>query len=63
MNTIWCKNPCVKKFAKTRKHNVLKTILGPRDNANLIQNELDAFYLLISDIMIEEMVRCTNLQI
>ena len=62
-NTKWYNNPCVSKFTKTQKHNVLKTILGPEDDANLIQSKLDAFYLLISDIMIEEIAHCTNIQI
>ena len=40
-NTKWYKNPCVSKFAETQKHNVLKTILGARSNANLIKSELE----------------------
>ena len=57
----WYKNPFVSKFAKTPSRNLLKFPPGPRNNARHIEDELQAFLLLITDEMIEEIVRCTNM--
>jgi len=61
--TKWCKTPCVSKFAKTRRENIVKTFPGPINNARLVQDEVQAFQMLISDDMIEEIVRYTNIHI
>ena len=61
--TKWYKNPCVSKFAKTPSRNLLKFLPGPRNNARHIEDELQAFLLLITDEMIEEIVGCTNMYI
>ena len=61
--TKWYKNPCVSKFAKTSSRNLLKFLPGPRNNARHIEDELQAFLLLITDEMIEEIVGCTNMYI
>ena len=61
--TKWYKNPCVSKFAKTPSQNLLKFLLGPRNNASHIEDEVQAFLLLITDEMIEEIVGCTNMYI
>ena len=61
--TKWYKNPCVSKFAKTSSRNLLKFLPGPRNNASYIEDELQAFLLLISDEMIEKIVGCTNMHI
>ena len=61
--TKWYKNPCVSKFAKTSLQNLLKFYLGPRNNASHIEDELQAFLLLITNEMIEEIVECTNMYI
>ena len=57
------KNPCVSKFAKTPSRNLLKFLPGSRNNARHIEDELQAFLLLITDEMIEEIVGCTNMYI
>ena len=57
------KNPCVSKFAKTPSRNLLKFYPGPRNNASHIEDELQAFLLLITNEMIEEIVGCTNMYI
>ena len=59
--TKWYKNPCVSKFAKTPSRNLLKVLPGPKNNARHIEDELQAFLLLITDEMIEEIVGCTNM--
>ena len=59
--TKWCKNPCVSKFAKTPAQNIVKLLPGPRNNARHFEDELQAFLLLITDEMIKEIVRCTNM--
>ena len=41
----------------------MKLLPGPRNNARHIEDELQAFLLLIRDEMIEEIVRCTNMYI
>ena len=56
-------NPCVSKFAKTPSRNLLKFLPGPRNNARHIEDKLQAFLLLITDEMIEEIVGCTNMYI
>ena len=61
--TKWYKNPCVSKFAKTPSRNLLKFLPGPRNNASHIEDKLQAFLLLITDEMIEEIVGCTNMYI
>ena len=61
--TKWYKNPCVSKFAKTPSRNLLKFLPGPRNNARHIEYELQAFLLLITDEMIEDIVGCTNMYI
>ena len=61
--TKWYKNPCVSKFANTPLRNLLKFLPGPRNNARHIEDELQAFLLLITDEMIEEIVKCTNMYI
>ena len=61
--TKWYKNSCVSKFTKTPSRNLLKFLPGPRNNARHIENELQAFLLLITDEMIEEIVGCTNVYI
>ena len=61
--TIWYKNSCVSKFAKTSSRNLLKFLPGPRNNGSHIEHELQAFLLLITDEMIEEIVGCTNMYI
>ena len=61
--TKWCKNSCVSKFAKTPTRNIVKLFPGPRNNARHIEDELQVFLLLIIDVMIEEIVRCTNMYI
>ena len=61
--TKWYKNPCVSNFAKTPSRNLLKFLPGPRNNASHIEDELQAFLLLITDEMIEEIVGCTNMYI
>ena len=59
--TKWYKNPCVSKFAKTPSRNLLKLYPGPRNNASHIEDELQAFLLLVTNEMIEEIVGCTNM--
>ena len=59
--TKWYKNPCVSKFAKTPSRNLLKFLPGPRNNPSHIEDELQAFLLLITDEMIEEIVGYTNM--
>ena len=61
--TKWYKNSCLSKFAKTSSRNLLKFVPGPRNNASHIEDELQAFLLLITDEMIEEIVGCTNMYI
>ena len=61
--TKWYKNPCVCKFAKTPSRNLLKFVSGPRNNTSHIEDELQAFLLLITDGMTEEIVGCTNMYI
>ena len=61
--TKWYKNPCVSKFAKTPSRNLLKFYPSPRNNASHIEDELQAFLLLITNEMIEEIVGCTNMYI
>ena len=61
--TKWYKSPCVSKFAKTSSRNLLKFLSGPRNNARHIEDELQAFLLLITDEMIENIVGCTNMYI
>src|SRR5215510_3273223 len=61
--TKWCKTPCVSKFAKTRRENIAMTFPGPINNARLVRDEVQAFQMLISDEMIEEIVRYTNIHI
>ena len=58
-----CKNPCVSKFVKTPTRNIVKLRLGPRNNARHIEDKLQAFLLLITEKMIEEIVRFTNMYI
>ena len=58
--TKWYKNPCVSKFAKAPSRNLLKFLPGSRNNPSHIEDELQAFLLLITDEMIEEIVGCTN---
>ena len=60
--TKWYKTPHVSKFAKTRRENIVKTFSGPINNASLVQDEVQAFQMLISDA-IEEIVRYTNIHI
>ena len=61
--TKWYKNSCVSKFAKNPSRNLLKFLPGPRNNVTHIEDELQAFLLLITDEMIEEIVGCTNMYI
>ena len=61
--TKWYKNPCVSKFAKNPSQNLLKFLPGPRNNIRHNEDELQAFLLLITDEMIEEIVGCTNMYI
>ena len=45
-------------------HETVKKFLpGPRNNARHVEDELQAFLLLITDVMIEEIVGCTNMYI
>ena len=39
----------------------VKTFPGPINNARLVQDEVQAFQMLISDAIIEEIVRYTNI--
>ena len=41
----------------------MKLLSGLRNNARHIEDELQAFLLLITDEIIEEIVRCTNMYI
>jgi len=61
--TKWYKTPHVSKFAKTHRENIVKTFPGPINNARLVQDEVQAFQMLISDAIIEEIVRYTNIHI
>ena len=57
------KTPHVTKFTKTRRENIVKTFPGPINNARLDQDEVQAFKMLISDAVIEEIVRYTNIHV
>jgi len=57
------KTPHVTKFTKTRRENIVKTFPGPINNARLDQDEVQAFQMLISDTIIEEIVQYTNIHI
>ena len=54
--TKWCKNSCLSKFAKTPTQNIVKLFPDPRNNDRHIEDELQAFLLLITDEIIEEIV-------
>ena len=54
--TKWCKNSCVSKFANFSSQNIVKLLPGSRNNARHFQEKLQAFLLLITDEMIEEIV-------
>jgi hypothetical protein len=41
----------------------VNTFPGPINNAGLVQDEVQAFQMLISDAIIEETVRYTNIHI
>jgi len=45
--TKWYKTPHVSKFAKTRRENIMKIFRGPINNARLVQDEVQAFQMLI----------------
>lgn len=61
--TQWSKVSFFKKTSKTKAHNVVKVLPGARGAARNIENELDAFFKIISNKMLDNIVLCTNIYI
>lgn len=58
----WQRTPCAKK-SRTKQKNIVKVRSGPTRRAKNITDESSAFFKMIDDDMLEEILECTNLRI
>lgn len=61
--TKWKKKPCVSKYAKTPRKNIVKVSLGPKNYAKNIQDEVQVIQMFLTNEMVDEIIRCTNIYI
>ncbi|PSN58115.1 hypothetical protein C0J52_01014 [Blattella germanica] len=59
--TIWISEPLP--THKTKAKNIIKILPGPKMNAKNTPKELDAFYLFITEDMLDDIVTNTNIYI
>ena len=57
--TVWISEP-LSSSSKTKAKNILKVLPGPKASAKITEKEIDAFYLFITDGMIDNIVENTN---